>query len=149
MNQPLVERLGGAEDLDGVMAIEDASFRNPTSRAWYEEELTRADVCYIYVIRVPEAPVAGYCAFWRVGDEIHINNLAIRPDLRRRGLGRRLLGGVLDAAAVSGVTRVTLEVRRSNVAAIRLYEQAGFRAAGVRRNYYTQPVEDALLLLRS
>jgi ribosomal-protein-alanine N-acetyltransferase len=145
----VVERLAGESDLDAVMAIEDASFHNPTARAWYEEELTRSDVCAIYVIRVPEASVAGYCALWRVADEIHINNLAVRPDLRRRGLGRRLLAGMLDAAAAAGVRRATLEVRRSNVAAIRLYEQAGFREAGVRRNYYTQPVEDALLLVRS
>jgi ribosomal-protein-alanine N-acetyltransferase len=149
MIDAVVEPLGGTPDLDAVMAIEDASFRNPTSRAWYEEELSRADVCSIYVIRVPEASVAGYCAFWRVADEIHINNLAVRPDLRRRGLGRRLLAGVLDAAAAAGARRATLEVRRSNLAAIRLYAQAGFREAGVRRNYYTQPVEDALLLLRS
>jgi ribosomal-protein-alanine N-acetyltransferase len=145
----VVERLAGPADLDGVMAIEDASFRNPTARAWYEEELSRADVCYIYVIRLPDAPVAGYCAFWRVADEIHINNLAVHPDRRRRGLGRRLLAGVIDAAAALGVKRATLEVRRSNLAAIRLYEQAGFKEAGVRRNYYTKPVEDALLLLRS
>ena len=149
MIDAVVVRLAGPADLDGVMEIEEASFRHPTTREWYEEELSRADVCFVYVIRLPGIPVAGYCAFWRVADEIHINNLAVRPGLRRQGLGRRLLAGVLDAAGSMGATRATLEVRRSNEPAIHLYLQAGFREAGIRRNYYTQPVEDALLLLRS
>ena len=148
MNATLVERLSGPADLDAVIAIEDASFRNPTSRAWYEQELERPDVCLIYVIRTPGIAVAGYCAFWRVMDETHINNLAIRPDLRRQGLGRQLLAVVIEAASATGAGRITLEVRRSNDAALHLYQQAGFEVAGVRRLYYTQPVEDALLLSR-
>jgi ribosomal-protein-alanine N-acetyltransferase len=142
----VVEPIGGPADLDGVLAIEEASFNNPTTRAWYEAELARPDVCTVLVIRTPDRPVAGFAAFWRVLDEMHINNLAIHPDLRGRGLGRRLLGGTLAAAHVMGVRRATLEVRRSNVAAQRLYASAGFRVVGVREGYYTQPVEDALVL---
>jgi ribosomal-protein-alanine N-acetyltransferase len=144
----IVERLRDARDLDAVLEIEELSFNNPTTREWYERELQRADVCFIYVLRVPACPVAGFCAFWRIASEMHINNLAIRPDLRGGGLGRILLQASLDAAAALGASSATLEVRRSNVAARRLYARAGFDEAGVRRNYYTQPVEDALVLVR-
>ena len=142
----VVEPLAGPADLDGVLAIEDASFNNPTTRAWYEAELARPDVCKVFVIRTPQRSVAGFAAFWKVLDEMHINNLAIHPDSRERGLGRRLLAGVLAAAYGMGVRRATLEVRRSNLAAQRLYAAAGFRVVGVREGYYAQPVEDALVL---
>jgi ribosomal-protein-alanine N-acetyltransferase len=141
-----VEKLRDASDLDGVLEIEELSFNNPTTREWYERELQRPDVCFIYVLRVPDHPVAGFCAFWRIASEMHINNLAIRPELRGRGLGHSLLQASLDAAAELGATSATLEVRRSNAAARRLYARAGFYEAGVRRNYYTKPVEDALVL---
>jgi ribosomal-protein-alanine N-acetyltransferase len=142
----VVEALGGPADLDGVLAIEDASFNNPTSRAWYEAELARPEVCKVFVIRTPDRSVAGFAAFWKVLDEMHINNLAVHPDCRQRGLGRRLLAAVLAAAYGMGVRRATLEVRRSNLAAQRLYAAAGFRVVGVREGYYAEPVEDALVL---
>jgi ribosomal-protein-alanine N-acetyltransferase len=143
---PRVEPLGGASDLDGVIAIEDASFNNPTTRAWYEAELQRPEVCKVYVIRTDDVPVAGFVAFWRVHDEMHINNLAVHPQLRARGLGRALLRETLRAAHGLGIRRATLEVRRSNAPALRLYEGAGFKLVGVRPNYYALPVEDALVL---
>jgi ribosomal-protein-alanine N-acetyltransferase len=142
----IVEPLAGPEDLAGVLAIEEASFNNPTTRAWYEAELARPEVCKVFVIRVPARPVAGFVAFWKVVDEMHINNLAVHPEWRGRGLGRRLLAGVLAAAYDLGVRRATLEVRRSNLAAQRLYAAAGFRVVAVRADYYAQPVEDALVL---
>lgn len=144
-----VERLSTAEDLDGVLAIEDASFNNPTTREWYEAELKRPEVCYIYVLRTDDCPVAAFCAFWRVADQIHINNLAVRPESRGQGLATRLLTAIMAESAQMGVASATLEVRRSNTPALRLYAKAGFVEAGVRRNYYTKPVEDALVLVRS
>jgi [ribosomal protein S18]-alanine N-acetyltransferase len=145
----VVERLVTPLDLDHVVEIESASFHNPTTREWYESELQRPDVCFIYVIRTDQHPVAGFCAFWKVVDQIHINNLAIRPAARRKGLGSRLLSVVLEEAARLGAQSATLEVRRSNVAARRLYERAGFRLTGVRTSYYTNPIEDALILTRA
>ena len=145
----LVERLQTPADLDAVLAIEDASFNNPTTRAWYESELQRPDVCFMYVIRVDGGDVAGFCAFWKVVDQIHINNLAIHPRFRGRGLGRVLLCEVLREAARMDAPQATLEVRRSNEAARRLYERAGFTLAGVRTSYYTNPIEDALILSRT
>ena len=131
------------EDLDGVLAIEAASFINPTTRDWYERELERPDVCFIYVLRTPECPVAAYCAFWLVVDQAHINNLAVLPDLRGRGLGTQLLEAIVAEAAHLGGVLLSLEVRHSNEPALRLYQRAGFLHGGVRTNYYTNPVEDA------
>ena len=145
----VVERLRDAADLDAVLAIEEASFNNPTTRQWYESELQRPDVCFVFVIRTPEHGVAGFCAFWRVVDQIHINNLAVDPGRRRQGLGRRLLASVLSEADAMGAPHVTLEVRRSNTAALALYQGAGFSIVGVRSGYYTHPIEDALILSRT
>ena len=141
-----VERLASKEDLDAVLAIEDASFNNPTTREWYEEELKRPDVCFVYVLRTAEHPVAAFCAFWLVVDQAHINNLAVRPELRGRGLGTQLLEGVIAEVAHLGGKELTLEVRQSNEPALGLYRRAGFRQEGVRKNYYTSPIEDALVL---
>jgi ribosomal-protein-alanine N-acetyltransferase len=142
----IIDRLSSKEDLDGVLALEEASFNNPTTREWYEGELKRPDVCFIYVLRTPEHPVAGFCAFWLVADQAHINNLAVLPELRSRGLGTQLLEAVIAEAAHLGAGVLTLEVRESNTPALRLYQRAGFQTAGVRKNYYTKPVEDALIL---
>ena len=81
-------------------------------------------------------------------DELHINNLAVAPPYRRRGIGTGLLTHVLNEGAKLGAHRATLEVRRSNDVARHLYERLGFATAGVRRAYYTNPVEDALVLWR-
>jgi len=108
-----------------------------------------AEQCTTYgtpTFKVDGRAVAGFAAFWKVADEMHINNLAVHPDCRGRGLGRRLLAGALAAAYAMGIRRATLEVRRSNVVAQQLYAGAGFRVVGVRGDYYTHPVEDALVL---
>src|SRR5216683_3224520 len=81
-------------------------------------------------------------------DELHINNLAVLPAYRRAGIGSALLTHVLDEGARMGARRATLEVRRSNEAARQLYERFGFSVVGVRQGYYSNPVEDALVLWR-
>ena len=141
-----IERVTAASDLDPILEIEEASFNNPTTREWYERELERPEVCFIYVLRTPESRAAAFCAFWRVADQAHINNLAVRPELRHRGLGSAMLEAVIAEARRLGAATLSLEVRRSNIAAQRLYLRAGFREEAVRKSYYTQPVEDALVL---
>ena len=118
----VVERISSLADLDGVLEIEEASFVHPTTREWYESELQRPDVCFIFVLRTADQPVAAFCALWKVVDQVHINNLAVRPQMRGRGLGTLLLQRVLEEAARLGAPNATLEVRRSNLAARRLYE---------------------------
>jgi [ribosomal protein S18]-alanine N-acetyltransferase len=141
-----IEPLVGERDLDGVLEVESESFTNPWTREMYASELKDRSVCHILVVRTDEHPVVGFCAFWLVSGEIHINNLAIRPGFRGQGFGTGLVSEVLAHAQVLGATRATLEVRRSNVGAVRLYERLGFRLSGSRRGYYSSPVEDALIL---
>jgi len=105
-------------------------------------------VSFCFVARDSSQQVVGFCSFWRVLDELHINNLAVMPGVRGGGAGTALLHAVLREGARMGARRATLEVRRSNDAARRLYERLGFTVAGVRRAYYTSPVEDALVLWR-
>jgi ribosomal-protein-alanine N-acetyltransferase len=135
-------------DLDDVLAIEQASFTNPWTRQMFLWEFQNAGVSYGYVLRTPEWRVAAFCTVWIVLDEVHINNIAVRPECRGGGVGRALLEFVLRMGAGLGARRATLEVRRSNATAIKLYERLGFSVAGVRRNYYANPVEDALILWR-
>ncbi len=143
-----IEPLSTAADLDAVMAIETAAFTSPWTREMYVAELKNVGVSFCYLARDPTGLVVGFCSFWRVVDELHINNLAVAEPFRRRGTARRLLVRVMQDGARMGARRATLEVRRSNDAARQLYAQLGFSAAGVRRAYYTNPVEDALVLWR-
>ncbi len=143
-----IDPLDGDEDLTGVLEVEDESFTNPWTRDMYRWELQNRQVCHIYVVRTADCRVAGFCAFWLVFDEIHINNVAIRPRFRGAGLGTALLRHVFREATRLGAHRATLEVRASNAGAIKLYERLGFREEGRRRQYYSQPVEDALILWR-
>jgi ribosomal-protein-alanine N-acetyltransferase len=144
----VIERIGGAEDLDGVLAVDEASFSRPWTRQMYESEFLNRETSRLHVLRLPEVRVAGYIATWIVVDEVHINNIAVLPAYRGRGYGSALLAHALAEAAGVGAERATLEVRRSNDAARRLYERFGFRMAGVRRDYYSHPTEDALILWR-
>jgi ribosomal-protein-alanine N-acetyltransferase len=144
----MIEPLREPADLEGVLEVDALSFTRPWTRAMYESEFLNRQTSRMYVLRTPARPVAGYCAAWFVVDEIHINNIAVRPELRGRGFGSALLARVLEEGRASGASRATLEVRRSNDDARRLYERFGFRVAGVRRDYYTDPTEDALVLWR-
>ena len=143
-----IEPLESASDLDAVLAIEEASFTSPWTREMYLAEFENAGVSYCYLARDESRQVLGFCSFWRVLDELHINNLAVAPAHRRRGIGAALLRAVLTEGARLGARRATLEVRRSNDAARYLYERLGFATAGVRRAYYTNPIEDAVVLWR-
>ena len=143
-----IERLADDQDLDGVLAVESESFANPWTRDMYAWELQNRSMCHILLVRTPDCRVAGFCAFWLVFDEVHINNIAMRPNFRAQGIGTALLRQVLAEGQQLGARRATLEVRASNDGARRLYERMGFYVAGVRRNYYSEPVEDALILWR-
>jgi ribosomal-protein-alanine N-acetyltransferase len=137
-----------AADLDDVLAIEEASFTNPWTRPMFERELLNPGVSHLYVLRTGDWRVAAFCMDWIVADELHINNLAVRPECRGAGVGRALLEAVFGYATALGARRATLEVRRSNAAARKLYERLGFSVAAIREDYYNHPVEDALILWR-
>jgi [ribosomal protein S18]-alanine N-acetyltransferase len=149
-------------DLDAVMQIEQLSFRLPWSRQVFLEELGRP-WAFLDVVRVPAEPrdrrrdkavpergrprVLAFCNYWRVADEVHILKVAVHPDARRSGFGSRLLSHMLDFSRRSSARLVTLEVRRSNDVAQRLYRRFGFRSVGLRPNYYADDNEDALVML--
>ena len=135
-----------AEDLDEVLAIERASFSMPWSRGAFLYEMQQNRVARCWVGRDPSARVAGYLCLWEVADEVHITNVAVRPDLRRQGIARSLLRTVLDDARSRRFKMVVLEVRPSNQHAVSLYESFGFRVVGRRRGYYYDTGEDALVM---
>ncbi|HJZ71381.1 MAG TPA: ribosomal protein S18-alanine N-acetyltransferase [Vicinamibacterales bacterium] len=143
-----IEPVTSPDQIDDVIAIEEVSFTNPWTRVMYLAELENTGVSFCFTARDPAGRVVGFCSFWRVLDELHINNLAVLPDVRRAGVATALLTHVLRYGASLGARRATLEVRRSNEAARLLYERFGFTVAGVRHGYYTKPVEDALVLWR-
>ena len=144
----VIEPVKSLEQIDAVLAIEEASFTNPWTREMYLAELENPGVSYCFLAKAAGGRPIGFCSFWRVLDELHINNLAVVPEQRRTGVASALLTFVLEEGARLGARRATLEVRRSNDPARYLYEQFGFTVAGVRRAYYTRPVEDALVLWR-
>ena len=132
-------------DLDQVLAIEERSFPSPWRRKHFEFELRENPYSESYVARHGRR-VLGYAGIWRLDDEFKINNFAVLPEERRKGLGVWMLRGLLGRARQTGCRRATLEVRASNRAAIRLYESEGFLEAGRRKNYYQLEHEDAILM---
>jgi ribosomal-protein-alanine N-acetyltransferase len=134
-----------SQDLDEVMAIERASFSMPWSRGAFVHELEQNRAARCYVVR-DAARVVGYLCLWQVVDEMHITNVAVHPEARRRGIGRLLLGSILEEARQRAMRLVVLEVRPSNVEARALYESFGFRVVGRRRGYYYDTGEDALVM---
>src|ERR1700676_3131333 len=97
-----IEALASAKDLDDVIAIEEASFTNPWTRDMYLAELENEGVSYCYLARDADRQVVGFCSFWRVVDELHINNLAVLPQHRRAGVATALLGYVFREGARLG-----------------------------------------------
>ena len=143
-----IEPLTAADEIDAILAIEQASFTNPWTREMYLAELKNEGVSFFYLARDKGRRILGFCSFWRVLDELHINNIAVVPEYRRLGVASALLRRVLDEAARFGIRRTMLEVRQSNAPARQLYEKFGFVVGGTRSKYYTNPIEDALVLWR-
>jgi ribosomal-protein-alanine N-acetyltransferase len=143
-----IEPLTSADELDALLAVEETSFTNPWTREMYLAELENPGVSFLFLAKESSGEVVGFCGFWRVLDELHINNLAVLPEYRRRGVASAILARVFAEGQTLGAKRTLLEVRRSNGAAQHLYERFGFTVAGVRRGYYRNPDEDALILCR-
>jgi ribosomal-protein-alanine N-acetyltransferase len=137
-------------DIDQVHALEERIFPTPWTRKSYEFEVERNPASEQWVIETwaehDEWIVVAYTVCWKLGDELHIANLAVSPKFRRRGLGRRLLQHVLVRAAQHNMKSATLEVRFGNLAAQNLYVSFGFEEVGRRKRYYSNNREDALLM---
>ena len=131
------------EDIDAVMEIERRSFPEPWTPGLFLHELKVPFSKTILARRGEE--IVGYICRWLVGDEVHILNVAVRPEARQSGIGRALVALVMEEAEQSGAGVVTLEVRRENDAAMTLYRAFGFTERGVRRNYYARG-QDAVVM---
>ena len=142
----VVTREMGADDLPAVVAIESASFEDPWTLEMFSDELVQA-LSWRAVSVVSGVGVVGFLIGRRYPDMWHLMDLAVAPDRRHRGVGGRLLADFLRAADVAG-RRVMLEVRRGNARSVALYEAHGFAPLGVRRGYYTDTGEDALVMAR-
>jgi [ribosomal protein S18]-alanine N-acetyltransferase len=134
------------DDLDQVVDIENKSFTRPWTPEGFKVELERKPA--ICLVVKDGGLVAGYLVFWVLQPEIHILNIAVKPDLRKNRLGDLLLDYLLDYSAEKGVEEIFLEVRPSNTGAFNLYSKKGFVVNGLRKNYYAEDQEDALLMVK-
>ncbi len=134
------------DDLEQVMDIENDLFAVPWTKEGYFTFLTREDAMFLVVEE--KGRILGYCGLLMVPDEGDVTNVAVRRDRQREGIGHFLMDSLVRLASERGVTIIHLEVRESNKTALRLYERMGFIQDGTRRHYYTDPVEDAVLMTR-
>ena len=164
--QSVILRPMREEDLDEIMVIEASAPGNPWSRESMEKELVNPQAHYLTAVLCTDGredgpggqtggsgeasaetgEVAGYAGYWQVMDEGHIMNIAVREDLRSRGIGHALMEAMLKEGDGLGILYWTLEVRVSNAPALHLYEKTGFTSAGIRPGYYSNPKEDANIL---
>jgi ribosomal-protein-alanine N-acetyltransferase len=126
------------------MAIERTAYAYPWSERFFRQEMQVE--CARSFLAEHDGRIAGYILFWLLPGAIDIHNLAVHPDFRRRGLGRSLLENVITVARNRASSKVTLEVRKSNATAQRLYESVGFTVRGIRKGYYSDDGEDAFLM---
>ena len=133
-------------DLNAIEEIEQASYPTPWSRSMFAGELAKPSSICLGAVDGATDELVGYLIISRYVDAWHVMNIAVGPDHRRRGIARGLMERLFEVTARDARRGYTLEVRVSNEAAIRLYEQLGFNARGVRRGYYTDNREDALIM---
>jgi ribosomal-protein-alanine N-acetyltransferase len=135
------------EDVDEVALMERLIFPSPWPRQAFVDEVKEGTGSLSLVARLGR-PLAGYLVAWFVLDEAHLGNIAVNSELRRRQIATELMKRLIQEADERMVTWITLEVRVSNVGAIRLYRNFGFRAISMRRGYYIDNREDAFVMLR-
>lgn len=147
MKDNILVRPMAIADVDGVMAVEKDSFSTPWSRSAFEEELAQNRLAR-YLVAEENGQVVGYAGMWLVINEAHVTNVAVSGSRRGEGIGRLLMETLMELARENGMGSMTLEVRVSNMVARHLYETLGFAEAGIRKNYYSETKEDALILWR-
>jgi ribosomal-protein-alanine N-acetyltransferase len=131
-------------DLEIVEAIDLACFPQPWQRSVYEIELKNRAACYL-IARIGQE-IVGYGGAWVVGDEAHLTTLAVVPGHRGKRVGEHLLLALMEEAVLRRASHATLEVRETNAAAQRLYRKYGFRNAAIRKTYYTDTGENAIVM---
>ena len=135
-------------DLPGLAALELACFAIPWSEDSLRHDLEDNPAARYLVADRPGGGLGGYAACWAVMDEGQVTNISVMPEFRRHGLGRLLLEELIRLAANENLHQLVLEVRTGNIAARRLYESCGFQSVGLRRGYYEDNGEDAIIMLK-
>jgi len=133
------------DDIPQIIEVELESFTVPWTAEAFRNELLHNQYAH-YVVMLHQEKIIGYAGLWMIIDEAHITNVAIRQRFRGQKLGQRLMRYMIDSAILLGAEKMTLEVRVSNRIAQRLYERFGFRPVGVRKGYYSDNHEDALIM---
>lgn len=133
------------EDLNQVLEVEQQSFASPWSRQAFEAELTQNRFAH-YLVAESEGKIVGYGGVWVVFDEAHVTNIAVHPSYRGKKVGEAILRALILLSRIEGADRMTLEVRPSNLVAQKLYWKFGFKPVGVRKGYYTDNGEDAIIM---
>jgi [ribosomal protein S18]-alanine N-acetyltransferase len=133
------------EDINQILEVEHASFATPWSREAFYNEIYNNKFA-VYIVLEEDEKVIGYVGAWVVIDEAHVTNLAILPSYRGKKLGEALLRKMMTVAKEMGARSMTLEVRVTNNVAQSLYRKLGFQNGGIRKNYYTDNQEDALVM---
>lgn len=144
MSDCIIRRMTMA-DVDAVTAVEAASFPHPWSRDAFVSEMK--NVAARYLVAEVDGQVVGYAGAWIILDESHITNIAVLQEHRGKGIGRRLTAGLMQYLSNLGAAYATLEVRKSNQVAQNLYVSLGFIKLGVRKRYYEDNGEDALIMV--
>lgn len=134
-----------SRDIPDVLKIEKLSFATPWSKEAFENEVCR-NLCARYQVACLDGRVIGYGGMWVILDEGHITNIAVHPSYRGMGAGNMIVEALIRIAKAEGVKSMTLEVRRTNLIAQKLYEKYGFTAEGVRPRYYGDNGEDAIIM---
>jgi [ribosomal protein S18]-alanine N-acetyltransferase len=145
---PLAFRAMGEADLPRILEIERAGFLHPWSEQLLRNELQQAWSHPLVAVERGAAGerVVGYLVWWLVHDEVHVLNVGTAPEARRRGVGRALMEEAARRGRLKGARLATLEVRRSNAAALALYRALGYQQVGVRPRYYAEENEDAIVM---
>jgi [ribosomal protein S18]-alanine N-acetyltransferase len=136
------------QDMEQIMAIEKVSFPTPWSENMFRKEL-KVSMSRNFVARIESEggkELIGYMNYWIYAGESHLNNIAVRRDYRRKGIASKLMAEMIRKSLKEGAAWGTLEVRRTNGAAVRLYERYGYTLKGVRPNYYDDTKEDGLIM---
>lgn len=132
-------------DIDDVMNVETQCFKIAWSKESFEYEIKENNKA-LYVIAEYQGTVLGYAGLWKILDEGHITNIAVLQDFRKNGIATLMLTTLLDLAQKDSVNSFTLEVKKTNDVAINLYQNLGFRACGVRKGYYKDTNDDAIIM---
>ncbi|MGG7176866.1 ribosomal protein S18-alanine N-acetyltransferase [Clostridium paraputrificum] len=131
-------------DLDGVLEVSSISLKESWSKGAFSKELSNPLAKYL--VAKADDRVIGFAGIWIIVDEGHITNIAVHPDFRGQGIGRNLVEGLIEHSKNWGCYALTLEVRASNITAQNLYKKCGFTVDGIRKNYYKDNKEDALIM---